>query len=463
MNVIKVNVNFKNRTIYKQGVDLTSGDYNSTKLVFEFDRQDGRKVFEMKDEDGNLVLVTDIVNNEVELVGKDENGNNASLFKQEGKYIFEISLYDGDSKLTSAFDYIKVKQEQVDIGGKVITPYLPIFDELVDEVQDLINQTNNLNIDIENSVLTITKKDGTTKSENVKGEKGEKGDAGSVKFIIVNELPTEDIDESAIYMKPSTNPQEKNTYDEYIYVNGDWESLGSAKVEVDLTDYVKNTDYADNSKFGVVKTNNNYGIQTENGVLYIRRATEPEIKTRHQWAPITPNNLDLALKIAMCDGVGEAWTDEEKAGAKTRMGIIDGVSDVKVNDGSIVTDGVANIPCGIPFEYSMAKFSNSTYGNWIYSGVCLDSYGNVKLPNVSDEQIINSMDGNYQIVPVLSRNIRTSVKTAMCDGKGDEWTEEEKASARARMGVSEHVTLTQAEYDALETKDENTYYNIVEE
>lgn len=139
MNIIKVNVNFKNRTIYKQGVNLTTGDYNSTKLVFEFDRQDGRKVFEMKDPDGDLVLLTDIVNDEVELVGKDENGNNASLFKQEGKYIFEISLYDGDSKLTSAFDYIKVRQEQIQIDGEVITPYLPIFDELVNEVENIKN------------------------------------------------------------------------------------------------------------------------------------------------------------------------------------------------------------------------------------------------------------------------------------------------------------------------------------
>lgn len=176
MNVIKVNVNFKNRTIYKQGVDLTSGDYNSTKLVFEFDRQDGIKVFEMKDPDGEIVLWSEIENNEITLVGKDEDGNNASLFKEAGKYIFEISLYDGESKLTSAFDYIPVKEEQVKDGDKIVTAYLPIFDNLINEVQDLINQTNNLDIDIENSVVTITKKDGTTKSENVKGDKGEKGD-----------------------------------------------------------------------------------------------------------------------------------------------------------------------------------------------------------------------------------------------------------------------------------------------
>lgn len=162
MNIIKVNVNFEKRIIYKSGIDLTSGDYNSTKLIFEFDREEGRKVFEMKDPDGNLVLATDIVNNEVDLVGKDENGNKASLFTQAGNYIFEISLYDGESKLTSEFNYIKVNAEQVVIDGKVITAYLPIFDKLINEIE-------NLNIEMENGVVTITRKDGSQHSENVNG------------------------------------------------------------------------------------------------------------------------------------------------------------------------------------------------------------------------------------------------------------------------------------------------------
>lgn len=163
MNIIKVNVNFEKRIIYKSGIDLTSGDYNSTKLVFEFDREDGRKVFEMKNPEGNLVLATDIVNNEVDLVGKDENGNNTSLFTQAGNYIFEISLYDGESKLTSEFNYIKVKEEQVVVDGEPVTAYLPILDKLINEVE-------NLNIEMENGIVTITRKDGTTKSENVKGD-----------------------------------------------------------------------------------------------------------------------------------------------------------------------------------------------------------------------------------------------------------------------------------------------------
>ena len=69
------------------------------------------------------------------------------------------------------------------------------------------------------------------------GEKGDKGDTGSVKFIVVTELPTENIETDAIYIKPTQDPQEQNTYEEFIYVNNAWESLGTPKVEVDLSNY----------------------------------------------------------------------------------------------------------------------------------------------------------------------------------------------------------------------------------
>lgn len=67
--------------------------------------------------------------------------------------------------------------------------------------------------------------------------KGPQGEPGSVKFIVVNELPTENIDETAIYMKPNDDLSSQNTYDEYIYVNNNWEMLGTVNTEIDLSDY----------------------------------------------------------------------------------------------------------------------------------------------------------------------------------------------------------------------------------
>lgn len=194
MNEIKIIVNFeKHQCDFEKHDDiksLISGDYNSTKLIFEFDREDGTKIFEMKNPKGELVFADEIVNNEVILVGKDEQDNNCSLFTTAGTYPFEISLYGDDSKLTSESNCFSVQQEQVIIDGEVVEYYLPIFDRLLNDVQNslesvnsAIDEVDNLDIDVNKSGTTttveFTKKDGTTKSvEILDGEKGDKGDTG---------------------------------------------------------------------------------------------------------------------------------------------------------------------------------------------------------------------------------------------------------------------------------------------
>lgn len=194
MNEIKIVVNFEKHQCdfekYDDIKSLISGDYNSTKLIFEFDREDGRKIFEMKNPKGELVFADEIVNNEVILVGKDEQGNNCSLFTTAGTYPFEISLYGDDSKLTSESNCFSVQQEQVEIDGKVVEFYMPIFDKLLNDVQDSLESVNNaidevdtLDIDVNKSGTTttveLTKKDGTTDTvEILDGEQGEQGIPG---------------------------------------------------------------------------------------------------------------------------------------------------------------------------------------------------------------------------------------------------------------------------------------------
>lgn len=178
MNEIKVLISFEKRINRIIGVDLTSGDYNSTKLIFDFDRQDGTKVFELKNPRGELVFAKEIENSEIILARVNEDGTYSSLFDMSGDYIFEVSLYTEDGKLTSEYEILPVEAEQVVIGDTVVEPYLPIFDELIQKINIAITETDNLDIDIENSIITITKKDGTTKSENIKGETGEIGPPG---------------------------------------------------------------------------------------------------------------------------------------------------------------------------------------------------------------------------------------------------------------------------------------------
>ena len=174
-------------------------------------------------------------------------------------------------------------------------------DDFITEAQRLLNEVEEgLTPTIgDNGNWFILDKDTGKTSIGPQGEKGEKGDAGSIKFIIANELPTENIDENAIYMKPS-GEIEGNTYEEYIYVNGTWESLGSASVNVDLADYVKKTDYATGTTPGLATiAYNKYtsGLDIKNGMISISGATEEQIDAKSSKVqPIVPANLDYAVK-----------------------------------------------------------------------------------------------------------------------------------------------------------------------
>lgn len=56
-----------------------------------------------------------------------------------------------------------------------------------------------------------------------------------LKIEIVEELPLEDIDEHTIYLLPKEDETENDIYDEYMYVQGAWERIGSTRI--DLSNY----------------------------------------------------------------------------------------------------------------------------------------------------------------------------------------------------------------------------------
>ena len=76
----------------------------------------------------------------------------------------------------------------------------------------------------------------------------------NTQFTVVQELPTTNISTSTIYLVPSAHSVAENIYDEYIYVNNDWEHIGSTSI--DLTDYVTKTFF-----------NQNVGDATKNYVV----------------------------------------------------------------------------------------------------------------------------------------------------------------------------------------------------
>lgn len=79
---------------------------------------------------------------------------------------------------------------------------------------------------------------------------------------------------------------------------------------------------------GIVKLCSNTGFKMDSAkYLVIRSASERAINIKSkiygsEFGVIDSGNYDYAVKAAMCDGKGAAWTVEEQAAARERMGII---------------------------------------------------------------------------------------------------------------------------------------------
>lgn len=237
-----------------------------------------------------------------------------------------------------------------------------------------------------------------------RGEKGEKGDAGSIKFKIVNELPTENIDESCMYLLPFTEAKKdedgnlvfNNNFHEYIYVDGAWECIGSASVEVKLDDYVKKDDYATSSTGGTIKVSHGNTIaplyRDNQGNLHLGNSNESiDMKTGEH--AVRNKDLDYAVMKALSDSKLE-WTANEKSLVRKLLEL-----DVQSPFGVQIYNGSLRVNCATKTEIDARN-------NW-YRPIT---------PNLLD----------YAVKKALSD----------CKLEGDDvWTEEEKTKALEQLGI----------------------------
>ena len=142
MNIYNIKVYFASgRISYKIGT-LIKGDYNSSKLVFEFDDDSGVKMFELLKPDGTTKWIKEIINNEIILTDTDELNKTIPLLSQEGTYIFEIAKYDNNSKLTSVKGKFKVIDEQVNNSDIELEETSKTeFDELINDIIQSIQES----------------------------------------------------------------------------------------------------------------------------------------------------------------------------------------------------------------------------------------------------------------------------------------------------------------------------------
>lgn len=90
-----------------------------------------------------------------------------------------------------------------------------------------------------------------------------------------------------------------------------------------VQDSVATIPLAGYNRLGVVKLDPaGFAAASVEGTLALVPPTDAQISTHtHTQRPITPSCMDYAVKAAMCDGKGAAWTDAEQAAARTRIGI----------------------------------------------------------------------------------------------------------------------------------------------
>ena len=112
--------------------------------------------------------------------------------------------------------------------------------------------------------------------------------------------------------------------------------------------------YTDNSTGGYTT-----GLMNRQGRLQVNTASIDDVNKRRLRKEIDCSNFDYAVKAAMCDGKGAAWTADEQKAAKERIGVIKRY-DVDLFESVILEEEAASIRFNFPetqkLEYCILRF-----------------------------------------------------------------------------------------------------------
>lgn len=235
-----------------------------------------------------------------------------------------------------------------------------------------------------------------------------------------------------------------NSTTRYIYQNNQWEfqyvvnetPLTSEQVKainsgitlelvsklqgIDLTEYVKNTDYATGSKGGVIKTDTGlYSTEMVDGKL---TCMIKDYETQYPYI----NNKSFISKGTLENVItGKGLVSNTDYATTDKPGLFQAGNDLYLD---------RSTHKAYADTLSYTNYSRRGNGSFIGKGT---------LENIKPYYVKEGLIDN----PITL-------------------TDEEKLKIKIWLGISEHITLTQAEYDALAeagTIDENTYYYIKEE
>ena len=163
------------------------------------------------------------------------------------------------------------------------------------------------------------------------------------------------------------------------------------------------------------------GIWNDNGSLKVSYATDAEISGRTGTRKaIVCANMDYAVKAAMCDGKGAAWTSAEQKAARERMGIdkaYELIEEIVLNESvsQVVRDNMSLAEIRIVVEIPVSD-SVSSFAVEVYSASTLIGYGYIanfiNKENIKSAKFIVKRDRGAYIFSYVSRNVNSVAQKA---------------------------------------------------
>lgn len=287
---------------------------------------------------GSAEAIRTEFNNKLKVVDSAIDGANDAIAKTRNDYEvadqeIRADMNEKDAELEHmitehAEELVNLRGNQASLGDQVSnieskipqsasgTNHLITKQQLLDNEMDIRDDLNETSSELQTQI--------TAQAGEIAKVKQEVAGLGGLSFEVVDELPTVG-KEGTIYLVPSGG-EAPNLRDEYIWVNGAFEIIGST--QVDLTGYVKNTDFASSSKGGVVKTSESFGIITnEDGTLYAARANLDGYNAKSKHYVIGKDTLENIKNDLVKRAVTEnniVLTDEEKTAAQEWLGVSGG-------------------------------------------------------------------------------------------------------------------------------------------
>lgn len=291
-----------------------------------------------------------------------EEVTRAKAAEQANKTAINKEVTDRQSAITTEVDNrnaaIEVEKQralkaEAALDSKIATHTNEINTALATKA-DKSTTYNKTEVDSKVSTINQTKQDKLTAGSGIKIENNTISSTLDVQlYKIVDSLPTQDVEPGKIYLVLSEISTESNKYTEYVYVNNEWEIMGSYTANVDLSGYLTKTDAA-----STYQPKGNYALKTEIPDVSTKADTSyvnTQIQTVNTEINKKANKADL--HAVATSGNYNDLTNKLKAGSGVTI-----TDDNTINtsvDLSGVTNSISELDSKIEAEISRATIAES--------------------------------------------------------------------------------------------------------